>query len=569
MPVFFDGRLWVTPATMSRVDDSAMYNQNLNVGNIVAIVGKSISGQPGVPLRFGSPAEALAAIGAGMSMTAIKKAFDPSDETKGPATVIFLRVNSAIQSSLALNDVSAAPVINLLSADYGAVTNGVRVKVESGSLTGKKVTTQLGKNYYTADNLARNCLSIAYAGTEATATVAVSPALLTLVYGAQTLAIDLSLFPTVSSLADRINAVPGFSAAVLDGNDEKPTLNGLDNLSAVSVKTTAATVTGNLQAIIDWLNSAAQPLVIATRATNAGTLPANVPFTYLTGGSDGTSTTIDWQNAFDALQTVDCQWVSPVSADPAIHAMTDTHCVYMSNVGRMERRAICGGDTGVSDAAAIAAAKALNSDRTSYTHLGIYDYDDNGVLTLFPAYIAAAMMAGAFSGVNPGVALTNKAVKIRGIERSLRNPTDTDPLINGGVLCIENTPSGYKVVKSITTWLVNDNYNRVEQSCGMACDFTSRNVRNALDPLRGQGGSPQILADAVSRTETVLTALAVAQPMGPGVLVGDKLNPPFKNIRAFLTGDVVGVEYQASPVIPVNYITIVTHAVPYSGVATA
>jgi hypothetical protein len=48
--------------------------------------------------------------------------------------------------------------------------------------------------------------------------------------------------------------------------------------------------------------------------------------------------------------------------------------------------------------AAIAAAKAINSDRTAYVHLGFYDYDANGALTLYPPYIAAAMVAGAFAG---------------------------------------------------------------------------------------------------------------------------------------------------------------------------
>ena len=569
MPVFFDGRLWVTPATMSLVDDSAMYNKNLSVGNVVAIVGKSTGGKPATPLVFGSAQQARAVLMPGLSLKAIERAFDPSNQTKGPASVVFIRVNSALQAALSLVDATSAAVINLVSTDYGLYTNGIRVKVEAGSVSGKKVTTQLGSAYFTADNIFRNCLSVAYSGVEATATVAVTPTNVTLVYGAQSLAIDLSLFPTVGAVVDRINAVPGFAAVILDGNDNAPSLNGMDNLTATSVKVTAAVLTGNLQAMVDWFNGAGDGLVTATRAASVGTLPANIPFTYMTGGSDGTSTTLDWQAAFDALQSVDVQWITPVSADPAIHAMTDAHCEYMTNIARLERRSNCGGDTGVTDAAAIAAAKAINSDRTSYTHLGIYDYDDNGVLTLYPAYIAAAQISGAFAGVNPGTALTNKTLKIQGIERKLRNPVDTDALINAGVLCIENTPKGFKVVKSISTWLVNNNYNRVEISCGAACDFVARNVRDVLDDLRGQKGSPALLAEAISRTDTCLRVLSAPEPMGVGVLVGDKINPPYKGITASLDGDVLRVEFQASPVIPVNYVPIVIHAVPYSGTASA
>ena len=153
--------------------------------------------------------------------------------------------------------------------------------------------------------------------------------------------------------------------------------------------------------------------------------------------------------------------------------------------------------------------------------------------------------------------------------RAPRSPPDTDRLILGGVLCIEDTPKGFKCVKSITTWLVNQNYNRVEISVGVALDFVSRNVRNTLDDLRGKKGTPQTLSDAVSRVDSILRTLAMPEPMGPGVIVGDKINPPYKNITASLEGDVMRVEFQCSPVIPINYIPVVIHAVPYSGSATA
>jgi hypothetical protein len=289
----------------------------------------------------------------------------------------------------------------------------------------------------------------------------------------------------------------------------------------------------------------------------------------LTGGIDGTVTNTDWSDAFQTLQTEDVQWVTPISSEPSIHAMADTHCAFMSNVARMERRCIVGTAAGTSDADAVDAAKALNSDRASLVHLGFYGYDAAGKLTLYPPYILAALLAGAFSGVNPGTPLTNKAIKVRGLERKLRNPTDTDVLINGGVLCVEETNQGYKVVKSISTWLINRNYNRVEVSTGVATDFVARNVRNALDVLRGEKANPLILSRAVSITESTLRELARQEPQGPGVLAGDEASPPYKNIKASIEGDVLRVEFQCSPVIPVNYIPVTIFAVPYSGTAAA
>lgn len=569
MPVFFNGRLWVSPATMSVVDDSAMFNKNASVGNVLAIIGKADGGKPFTALRFGSAQEARAVLRGGEGLKAVEKAFDPSSETFGPSEVVFVRVNPATQAALTIKDAANAGVIDLLTDGYGKFANNVKVKIESASVAGKKLTTQFGNDYYSADNVARNAFSVSYAGSETAATVTVEPTKVTLVAGSATTEIDLNDFATVGQLVDRINATAGFSAAVLDGNSEKAALNGLDSAVALDVKAGSKTVTGHLQAIVDWLNSTGEGFITATRKSNVGTVPANLPFTYLTGGSDGVTTNAEWQSGFEALQTIDVQWVVPVSSSPSIHAMTDSHVAYMSNIARMERRAIVGAGTGMTEIGAVEAAKALNSDRTSYTHLGIYDYDDAGKLVLYPAYIAAALLAGAFSGVNPGTALTNRTLKIRGLERKLRNPTDTDVLINGGVLAIEDTPRGYKCVKSITTWLANANYNRVEVSVGVALDFVSRNVRNVLDDLRGRKGTPAILSEAVSRVDSILRTLAQPEPMGPGVIVGDKINPAYKSITASLEGDVLRVEFQCSPVIPVNYIPVVIHAVPYSGSASA
>lgn len=572
MAVFFNGRLWISPATMSVVDDSALANQNLTVGNVVAIIGQSTGGQPNTALTFGNPTDAMNTLRSGELLTAVLKAFDPSAQTNGPSKVVAIRVNPALQSSLTLLDSLSAPVINLSSTDYGLYTNQIKVKVEAASTQGKKLTTQLGNAYYTQDNVYRNAFSIQYTGAQDSANMSITGTTLTLFapVGTAVATIDLNSYPTIQQLVDRINVVTGFTAAVLDGNGAQAALNALDYVTTQDVKTALYTVTANLQAVVDWFNGLSEPFVTAARVANAGTIPANIPFTYLTGGSDGTVSNTNWSNAFTTLQTVDAQWIVPVTGDQSIVAMGDAHCAYMSNIARMERRQIAGMLLGTTDAAAITAAKALNSDRTSLTHIGFYDYDPiTGALTLFPSYILAAAIAGAFSGSNPGTALTNKSLKVRGLERLLKNPVDTDPLIQGGVLAVESTNTGYKVVKSITTWLTNTNYNRVEVSVGVALDFVSRNVRQALDVLRGEKGSPINVSRAVSITESTLRLLAQPDPAGPGVLIGDAKNPAYKNISASLNGDVLAVQFQCSPVIPINYIPVTIYAVPYSGTATA
>jgi hypothetical protein len=571
MSVFFNGRLIVSPTSASNVDDSQMANKNLSVGNVLALIGPSTGGAPNTPLRFGNAQDAKAALISGDLLDAVVRAFDPSSQVTGPQTIVAIRVNPAVQAALTLQDSSSANVINLVSTDYGQYTNQIKVKIETGSTAGKKATVQLGNNYFSADNLTRNALSVQYTGANASANITINNSTVTLASptGTTVATIDLNTYKTVQQLVDRINAVSGFTASVMDGNGNTPALNGLDSVTAIDVKTSAYTVLAVLQAVVDWFNSAGEGYVTATRVAGAGTLPTNIGFTYLTGGSDGVTTNTNWSNAYTTLQQVDAQWVVPVTGDASIHAMNDTHCSYMSNIGKMERRGIVGMALASTDAAAIAEAKSLNSDRTSLVHIGMYDYDANGNWTLYAPYIVAAMIAGAFAGVNPGTPMTNKSLKVRGLERQLRNPTDTDPLIQAGVMCVENTKTGYKVVKSITTWLLNTNYNRVEVSTGVAVDFAVRNVREALDVLRGEKGTPILLARAVSITESVLRTLSQPEPQGVGVLVGDKTNPPYKNIQATLVGDVVQVSYLCQPVVGVNYVLSTCFAKPYSGSASA
>lgn len=571
MSVFFNGRKLVTPTTASVVNDDAMANRNLTVGNIVAFIGKSTGGKPNEVLRFGSPDQAKALLRSGELLDAVVKAFDPSAETPAPSTVLALRVNPAVQSTLALKDAATATVITLSSANYGQADNQIKAKIEAGTTTGKRVTVAQGTALYAADNLARPTLSVLYSGAEASATIAVDATSVVLAApsGTTVATILFADFPDVSSLVDKINTVAGFAGSVLGSTYNNATADGLDFVAATDCKTAAYTVTANLQAIVDWFNSGAQPLVTAVRAAAVGTVPANVAYTYLAGGSEGTTTNTEWSNGFTKLQGVDLQWLSPISGSASIHAMADAHVAFCSTILRRERRAICGTASATSDAAAIPLAKAINSDRTSLVHLGHYAYDAAGKLVLRPPYMTAALIAAAFSGVNPGTPLTNKTLKVQGLERDLLNPTDTDVLIDAGVLCVENTEQGYKVVQSISTWLTNDNYNRVEQSTGCAVDFTVRNVRQAVDVLRGQKGNPLLLSRSNSIAESTLRELARAEPEGPGVLAGDETNPPYKNITSSLEGDVLRIQFECSPVIPANYVLVTVYAVPFSGSATA
>jgi hypothetical protein len=382
-----------------------------------------------------------------------------------------------------------------------------------------------------------------------------------------TITINLNDTPTFQHVVDRINSQAGWTAVLSLGSALFTANRGLDGLIAVDAKNSDVEVRADLQACIDYFNSNAEGFVRAERPLSA-TLPPDTfsGSKYLSGALALAPNPGDWINAFDVLTNEDVQHVVPLSASVAVHMAADAHVSFMSDAGRKERRAYVGPASGLSVDQVKLLSHAIASDRTAMCWPGHFDTDRvTGVRTLLPPYMTAVLVAGGFAGLNPGNAMTNKPIRASGLEVNPSFPADTDTLIMNGICTLENTPRGIKVCRSVSTWLANDNYNRVEISCGIATDYMVRAVREALEPLVGSKASPQIMARAAAITESVLTGLARPEPSGPGVIVGDENSPAFRNIQCEIEADILRVSFEASPVIPLNFIAIAVSVVPYRG----
>jgi hypothetical protein len=573
---FFAGSLHTTPVTVSSVDDSRMAPQNAAVGNNMAVIGLAEAGRPAAALTFSSPREARLVLRSGDLLTAVRKAFAPSARTGGPAKVTAIRVGKASPSTLTLKDAAAADSIVLTSSLYGLRANAIRVKIEAGTVRGKRVTTRIDNTAFSADNVGRDAFTIRYTGASAAANIDVTGTNLVLRAGAvgSLVVIDTIAFaaaPTVQQLVDRINATAGFVATVAGGSGLTKTLNGLDGVLATDVKTAAVTVKADLAAIVAWFNANAEQLVTATRASGATAVPANtLTDRYLAGATDPTPVLQDWMDAIDVLDSEDVAHIVPLTSDPAVHSAVNAHVVFMSSAGRRERRAYAGPDLGLTVDQVKLLPRTFSSDRLTLCWPGHYDADlDTGERVLYAPWMTAVHVAGGFAGLTPGNTMTNKSISVLGLEVNPSFPADTDVLIENGVTTFESAPDGIKCVRAISTWVENDNYNRVEISTGVATDYVVRAVRTALDPLRGQKGSPQLVSRAKSITETTLMQLARPEPGGPGIIVGDEANPAYRNISVSLAGDVITVNFECSPVVPANFIGLGVAVVPYQGTLAA
>lgn len=561
MGYFFNGRLYTTPAVMSEVIDSGFYDQNSNVGNVLCLIGQSNAGPVQTPTPVSSPAQALAIFGSGDLAAAAKRAFNPSSDVPGPAEIVLIRINPSIAASGVISDASGNQLINLVAASPGTIGNQVSYQVSPGSLQGFKVSIALGNNYASQDNLFQGAFTITNTTSGSTATI--DGTNLTLSTGAHV--IPLSQFPNVQALVNYINTISGYAAVVSSGGAGLSPI-VLDHITAQPI-TASYPVTATLNAIANWL-TANGTYVVASQVPGSGTMPQTGLPSYLTGGVDGVATNTDWSTAFTNAQAVDVQWVVPLSGSASVIAMADAHVQFCSNNLGLERRSVCGTTTGTTNSAAATQAATLDSNRTSLVSIGMYDFNGLGVLTLYQPYILAAMIGGMAAGVTPGTPLTNKQVSVQGLERTVQIPIDTDYLISNGVMPVAKDGVLFRVIKSISTWLTDSKLDKIEVSVGAATDYTVRTVRQNLSVLKGQGGSPALLGQAVAITETTLRLLSNAPPTGPGILVGDASSPAYKNITASLNLDVLAVSFQCSPIVPVNFIPITVAISPYSGTAS-
>ncbi|EJG5414271.1 hypothetical protein NAD41_000872 [Salmonella enterica] len=610
MSVFFNGQLLVTPTTASAVNDDAMLNQNLSVGNTVAYVGEAEGGKPLEVLSFGTPDEARNVLVSGDLCDAVVAAFSPSEETGSPQTVRAVRVNRVDQARIELQSpalasgtpFTAGPFVILKGKRYSTDDIMTKVKVEKGHAANTQTLTISGRTKgvnwsVKGEDYNRPRVTIEVLTDEVSfdigynsITKQVGSATLNLHRSATNAAgnpiavsqtIDLTKYPNIGEVADYLesakdaNGAQGFTVTFENEDDRLLPISAFDahNYRDVGVYPMPWNrycfeefIRKNLNDVleIEWVLGTDGDVYAHAHAGMAET-----DFAYLTRPQPPIVSDTDWQAALTLLDSEDVQWLQVLSGKEDHHQMALAHVTACSNVLRRERRSICGTAAGVDDKTAINRAKHLNSKRVSLVHIGHYAYDASGKLVLRPPYMTAALIAAAFAGVNPGTPLTNKSLHVMGLERKLLNPTDTDKLLLGGVMPVEDTETGYKVTQSITTWLGDSKYNNREQSCGVAVDFTIRNVRQAVDPLRGQKQSPILLSRAVSLAKGALTELARPEPQGPAVLVGDENSPAFRNVTASIEGDVLRIQFEASPAIPNNYILVTMYAVPYSGSATA
>lgn len=566
--ILWNGKYYLIPQAASRIDSSGLSGVQLGGDNRVALLAE-MTGMipPKTAIKVSDPSLPLQLIHPDCeeARLATQLLFDPSPGSPGASEVYLIPVNPCTTSTATFS-----AVLTLKSYLYGLTANQVKAKIETGT-TGKKVTVQYGSTTEVLDNLTKSSFSIQYTGSGSACSMAINMAaatalLTTTCTGAtgDNLSLSLNTFKTIQQLVDAISSTGKYTVTALTKTPDDDLSLQLDNVTSQDIMTTVYTAKSDLQAIVDGINKLSG-YVSATRVPNAGATPANVAWTYLTGGVDGTTTSTDWDDALALLRGMDIQIVVPLTSDASVHAKVDSHCTYMSGPnGKSERRCFVGGalqswtNEGARTSnitALVGLAKDLNSDHSMHVGLGCHKYDPDGVKKLYPAYITACMYAGIAGGSTPVYPLTRKYLRCLGLEVELRQ-SEIETLLEGAVAVpIPDMVkgSGYVISRQLTTWNQDDDLYRIEYSVGRGADYIARQVRNKHEELVGLPGTESLDITIVNITNAVLAAAK-----RDGYI---RYYDP-KKTQLRVDGTVRYVDYYAEPILPVSWIFSTYHLQP-------
>lgn len=523
----------------------------VSAGNL-CILGSSAGGKPQTLLEFGSLADAQNVLGSGELLNGIAYAFNGSNDYV-PQRVFAMRTNGGTQASLTLQS-GGTDVLTLKAWDWSAMTNQLRLKIETGTAANsKKVTVAYKDDTVTVDNIVKPSLQVI--GTCTNPTVAVSSTGITLAGeddDSQPISevISFESFPTINEIVERINNTDYFVATVVDA-DEKALGVNLDTLVATDI-TTAVTLYSNALAFkeavekIEYIGS-------ATFEGSSKIVPENIAFTYFTGGASTPADLTSWRAALANLEVEDIQIIATPNTTSDYQTLIANHCTSMSStVNRKERTCILGAPLNETDDAAIAKAVGFNNKLVTYV---IDTVTTSNPLTGATEEINGAMLGCALAGMESAMSvnqpLTNKTIKVLGFAKK-RTITNMEKLIKAGVLVCNPSPdnvTNYVVIRALTTFQGDDLISN-EMSMVREDLYMNRDLRNRFGSSIGQPNNISV--------SSILTTLnnAAKEWADSGYIVPSDNNENVWNKSVKVNGDKIYITYSRYLTAPTNFIFI-------------
>lgn len=371
----------------------------------------------------------------------------------------------------------------------------------------------------------------------------------------------VATYPNLQKLKDLVSANPDFTFISIIGNAKDFLVADLDYVTAVDVFTPAtASFFAKLFDIVSELNNKSS-LVVASRLSPGTGAPSNtVGGVFLAGGLENSPASAgDWQAAIDKLKQVFVNTLVLATDDAAIHAAGVAHCAFMGGAGKMERDIVVGAAANETKAQLKARALALNSRHVRLESQEVSMFNAAGETAWQPPKFLAGLVAGMQAGTSVGNPLTNKYVNVLGFRQNATingwNPVDdADEMLLAGLHFLQlEEGKGFKVVRNITTHLVDENLVFIEASMNQAVNFAVYNLRTRMETIVGKKGFARTINAAKSAADGVLEAL-----------VREEIIAAYKKPAFELALDVLRMDVAIAVIAPVNFIPITVNLYPLS-----
>lgn len=354
--------------------------------------------------------------------------------------------------------------------------------------------------------------------------------------------------PTVALTAVESGIEGAGLTAALDGASQALTVADLDYLVSDPTPLSATRLSYDF---VDWANNVSR-LITTTRA--GGLFPSNIGATFLAGGIDGVTDGEDWQAAFDELRRLRGVVVVVLSEDPAVHAQWRSHSIYMAGTGGDVREGFVA-LPGTSTLAQVQSlVQAINDRNTAAVCQEVRRFAPDGTPTWYGSKVLAAIAGAMFVGARVALPLTRKAPNIINVRQPWSMAGDRGAIIKAGAMAVEVVDNlGLRWLRSVTTWVRDDNPIWSETSSNGAANSTQRAVQAQLDTLVGQPNAD------VAAVIAPLTAGVLDEKVRLGELA-TWVGP----VTVTVLGDTFNVSVAIAPTEPTNFINVTLQLQRYS-----
>ena len=362
---------------------------------------------------------------------------------------------------------------------------------------------------------------------------------------------SLTLTPSdynnLSEMISAINVLNGFTATYTAGRSFPA--NEIDAISgSILGGGNAKILRADLYAVTQALS--ASKLVEASRASGGTKRLAqndggNAVSVRLAGGGASTVALSDWTSALQTIEASDIQIIVPWTTNIDQMKEVKKHLVNSALAGR-ERNAWMGVSANQSLATSQANySKVLNDRNIAIVGQSIKHTAPSGeTKTREPLYLAL-MLAGMQAGSAVATPLTRKRPDVNDVVGAWDANRDATEAIKAGIVNLSFGALGYRVERSVTTYLTDDNPIFSEVSANESVNASIRDLRSGLDRFIGEANR--------GLTSNRIKSLAVSR------LNRQVQDGTIKNYRDVLLsdeGDTLVINYTVAPVEPLNFIRI-------------